>query len=213
MNPTLSPDATHDAAPGPGDALLLVDVQHDFLPGGALAVPQGDRVLAPLQRCLAAFARQGLPVFATRDWHPAAHCSFTAQGGPWPPHCVAGSAGAAFPQALEWPPGATVVSKGTEAGQEAYSGFAGTELAAQLKAAGVRRLFVGGLATDYCVKSTVLDARERGFDVVVLRDAVAAVNVQPADGEQALGAMAQAGAALRDSAQALGWAARCTSGA
>ena len=204
MNPTLSSDATHDAAPGPGDALLLVDVQHDFLPGGALGVPQGDRVLAPLNRCLAAFTRQGLPVFATCDWHPATHCSFGERGGPWPPHCVADSTGAAFPRTLALPGSATIVSKGTEAAQEAYSGFAGTDLAERLKAAGVRRLFVGGLATDYCVKSTVLDARALGFDVVVLRDAIAAVNVQPADGEQALGAMAQAGAGIRDSAQVLG---------
>lgn len=203
MTSPLSTDAMQDTTPRPGDALLLVDVQHDFLPGGALGVPQGDRVLAPLRQCLAAFTRQGLPVFATRDWHPADHCSFGARGGPWPPHCVADSLGAAFPPALALTDGATIVSKGTEAAEEAYSGFAGTDLAERLKAAGVRRLFVGGLATDYCVRSTVLDARAQGFDVVVLRDAIAAVDVQADDGERALRAMADAGATLRDSAQVL----------
>jgi nicotinamidase/pyrazinamidase len=203
MNEPLSSGPAQGPAPRTGDALLLVDVQHDFLPGGSLAVPQGDRVLVPLQRCLAVFARQGLPVFASRDWHPGDHCSFRDQGGPWPPHCVAGSAGAAFPAALALPSGAAIVSKGCQAQHEAYSAFAGTDLSARLKAAGVRRVFVGGLATDYCVLSTVLDARALGFEVVVLRDAVAAVDVQPGDGDKALDAMASAGAEIRDSAQAL----------
>jgi nicotinamidase/pyrazinamidase len=182
--------------PRPGDALIIVDVQCDFLPGGALAVAQGDRVVDPLHRLAAAMHDQGLPVFATRDWHPEVHCSFRAQGGPWPPHCVAGTPGASFPAALGLPAGTNIVSKAEQRDRDAYSGFAGTELESRLRAAGVQRVFVGGLATDYCVLQTVLDARRLGFDVVVLTDAVAAVDVQAGDGDAALVQMREAGAML-----------------
>lgn len=176
------------------DALLIVDVQHDFLPGGALAVPHGDAVLAPLNRAIDLCAGQGVAVFATRDWHPIDHCSFKARGGPWPPHCIAGTPGAEFADGLRLGSDARVVSKGTEPGREAYSGFAGTDLEQRLRGAGVRRLVVGGLATDYCVLQTVLDGRRLGFDVVVLRDAIAAVDKR--DGERALDEMAAAGALI-----------------
>lgn len=185
---------------GPGDALLLVDIQRDFLPGGALAVPHGRRVVAPAQRLAERFAAQGLPVFASRDWHPRNHCSFQAQGGPWPPHGVAGSDGAAFAEDLHLPPSTVTVSKGTSAEREAYSAFEGTNLADSLRAAGVRRLFVCGLATDYCVLQSVLDARVQGLDVVVLRDAIAAVNLHAGDGERAIECMRSHGASLSDSA-------------
>lgn len=178
----------------PGDALLVVDLQRDFLPGGSLAVAGGDRVVPVLQACARRFAAAGLPVFATRDWHPANHCSFTAQGGPWPSHCVAGTLGAGFPDAFVAPAGTVVVSKGTQPGRDAYSGLEGTDLAARLRAAGVRRVFVGGLATDYCVQATVLDARAAGFDVVVLEDAIAAVELAPGDGARAIARMREAGA-------------------
>jgi nicotinamidase/pyrazinamidase len=184
------------AFPRPGDGLVVVDVQFDFLPGGALGVARGERVIAPLNACLAAFAAHRLPVFATRDWHPAEHCSFHAQGGPWPPHCVAGTQGAAFPPELKLPRDAAIVSKATTADRDAYSGFAGTDLESRLRAAGVKRLVVGGLATDYCVLQTVLDARRLGFDVIVLREAIAAVDLQPGDGERALAQMQAAGATL-----------------
>ncbi|HJV71485.1 isochorismatase family protein [Ideonella sp.] len=197
---------TDPLVPRQGDALLLVDVQRDFLPGGALGVPGGDRVLAPLNDCIALFTGRRLPVYATRDWHPADHCSFRQQGGPWPPHCVAGSAGAGFADALRLPPDAIVVSKGCAARHEAYSGFAGTSLEAELHLAGVRRLFIGGLATDYCVLQTVLDARERELDVVLIADAVAAVDVQPGDGERALARMQRAGAVVSDSLRVRGLA-------
>jgi nicotinamidase/pyrazinamidase len=185
--------------PGPGDALVIVDVQRDFLPGGALAVPGGDRVIAPLNRCAAHFAALGLPVVASRDWHPADHCSFAAQGGPWPPHCVAGTSGAAFAETLRLPPATETISKATTAERDAYSAFGGTPLEAWLRERGVRRLFVGGLATDYCVLQTVGDARERGFEVVVVEDAIAAVDVQPSDGPRAIGEMRSAGARFASS--------------
>ncbi len=183
-------------AVGPGDALVVVDVQRDFLPGGALAVPEGDAVIAPLNRCLAEWQARGLPIFLTRDWHPPDHCSFRAQGGPWPPHCVAGTEGAAFDPRLVVPASAAVVSKATTPERDAYSGFDGTDLEARLRAAGVRRLFIGGLATDYCVLATVRDARARGFAVVVLRDAIRPVEVHPGDGRRAEEEMARLGATL-----------------
>lgn len=180
--------------PGRGDALLLVDVQNDFLPGGALAVPGGDAVIAPLNHAIEVFARAHLPVFATRDWHPPDHCSFRARGGPWPPHCVRDTVGAELAPALRLPQAAVVVPKATTPDDEAYSGFAGTHLESMLREAGVVRLFVGGLATDYCVLQTVLDARRLGFDAVVLGDAVRAVDAAPGDGERALQRMRGAGA-------------------
>ena len=191
--------STEAFEPRRGDALLLVDVQVDFLPGGRLPVPGGDRVLEPLNRAIAAFAVRGLPVVATRDWHPVDHCSFTPQGGPWPPHCVAGTPGAAFAPALRLPPHPLLVSKATTPERESYSDFADTGLAQTLRDAGVGRLVVGGLATDYCVQASVLDACAAGFDVLVLRDGIAAIDATPGDGERALARMRDAGARLLDS--------------
>ena len=182
----------NDLQPQPGDALLIVDVQNDFLPGGSLAVPRGDEVVPALNRYLRAF--YGLPVYATRDWHPERHCSFRAQGGLWPPHCVAGTLGAEFAAALQLPPSAVIVSKATTAEQDAYSGFQGTDLDARLRAANVRRLFVGGLATDYCVLGTVRDALRFGYEVLLLIDAIRAVDVQPGDGLRAEAEMLSLGA-------------------
>ncbi|HTP94429.1 MAG TPA: nicotinamidase [Burkholderiales bacterium] len=176
------------------DALIVVDVQNDFLPGGALAVPEGDRVLEPLNRYIEAFRASAQPIYATRDWHPADHCSFRAQGGPWPPHCVAETAGAGFAPALELPANATIVSKATRPNADAYSGFGGTRLAALLREDGVTRLFIGGLATDYCVLNTVKDALALGFEVRLLSDAIRAVNVQPDDGARAQAEMLGLGA-------------------
>ncbi len=177
-----------------GDALIAVDVQADFLPGGRLPVPRGDEVVAALNRWLDAFAKAGLPVFATRDWHPPDHCSFRERGGPWPAHCVAGSPGAAFAPGLRLPPDATIVSKADAPDREAYSAFTGTELEAALRARGARRLFVGGLATDYCVLRTVEDALAKGFPVVLLEDAARAVEAAPGDGRRALERMLSLGA-------------------
>lgn len=184
----------NNPVPVSGDALLVVDVQNDFLPGGSLAVPDGDAVVPVLNRCIALFSAKQLPVFASRDWHPPNHCSFRAQGGPWPPHCVAGSPGAAFASELALSPGSTVISKADTPGRDAYSAFGGTDLAARLAAAQIKRLFVGGLATDYCVLNTVQDALALGFAVVLLTDAVRAVEVAPGDGAKALAAMQSGGA-------------------
>lgn len=182
-------------SPRPGDALLLVDVQLDFMPGGSLPIPSGDQVIGPLNTAIARFRSQGLPVFATRDWHPPGHCSFKPHGGVLPAHCIAGSRGAAFPAELALPPEAVIVSKGTRADADASSGFEGTGLAGMLRAAGVTRLFVGGLATDYCVLNTVTDALKEGFGVVLLPGAMRGLNLQAGDDEAAIATMIEHGAA------------------
>jgi nicotinamidase/pyrazinamidase len=181
---------------GAGDALLVVDVQRDFLPGGALGIAHGDEVIAPLNRCLAEWRTRGLPVILTRDWHPPDHCSFHARGGPWPVHCVAGTAGAAFDPRLDAPPSAIVVSKATHPDREAYSAFEGTDLESHLRAAGVRRIFIGGLATEYCVRESVRDGRACGFDMVVLCDAIRGVEAQRGDAQRAEDEMRTLGATL-----------------
>lgn len=172
-----------------GDALILVDVQNDFLPGGALAVPLGDEVIPVLNRYLALFRRHGLPIYASRDWHPMGHCSFAAQGGPWPQHCLAGTSGAAFPAALALGDAACIVSKAERKEQDAYSAFQNTRLAQSLRAQGANRLFIGGLATDYCVLNTVMDALKEHFNVLLLTDAIRAVDVRPGDGDAAIATM------------------------
>ncbi len=176
------------------DALIAVDVQNDFLPGGSLAVPDGDAVIPALNRYLAALAARALPVFATRDWHPPNHCSFKAQGGIWPPHCVAATRGAEFAPGLALPQTAVIISKAATPETDAYSGFGGTDLAARLHAAGATRLLIGGLATDYCVLNTVRDALAAGFDVLLLEDAIRAVDVKAGDGERAFAEMRRLGA-------------------
>ena len=166
------------------DALLVVDVQRDFLPGGALAVPDGNEVIPVLAACIEAFARDDHPIFASRDWHPPDHCSFQASGGPWPPHCIADSPGATIAAALHLPANATIIDKGMSVDQEAYSAFEGTALDSRLKDLHTRRLFIGGLATEYCVLNTALDALRLGYEVVVLEDAIRAID--QAGGEQAI---------------------------
>lgn len=178
-----------------GDALLVVDVQNDFLPGGALPVPAGNQVLPALDEYLRLFAGRRLPIFATRDWHPANHCSFREQGGLWPAHCIAYTPGAAFAPDLALPPETTVISKGTDPRQEAYSGFQQTDLAERLRAIGVRRVFVGGLATEYCVLATVTDALREGFVTLLLSDAIRAIEAKPGDTLRAQQEMAHRGAA------------------
>jgi nicotinamidase/pyrazinamidase len=180
-------------------ALLIVDVQNDFCAGGALAVGGGDEVVPVLNRLADRAAAMGWPVYASRDWHPADSRHFTAHGGPWPVHCVAGSDGARLHPDLRLPANAMIVTKGTSRDDDGYSAFEGTvpgrgPLADDLRARGVTHLVVGGLATDYCVRATVLDALAHGLSVQVVEDAVRAVDVAPGDGQRALDEMRAAGA-------------------
>ena len=181
------------------DALIVVDVQKDFCPDGALGVAEGDVVVPVINAVLPRFQH----IAFTRDWHPADHCSFDdAPGyvdGSWPAHCVAGTTGAEFHEDLRVPDAAWVVSKGMDAGREAYSAFEGTNLAADLKVRRIEGIVICGLATDYCVKSTALDGAREGFSVVVLKDACRAVDNPPGSGDRAFADMERAGVLLSSS--------------
>ena len=177
-----------------GDALLIVDIQYDFLPGGSLGVPDGDRVIPVLNKYIKRFQNADMPVYASRDWHPADHSSFKQQGGPWPPHCVAGTPGAEFDSRLELPENAVIISKATRIDKEAYSSLDDTGLDQKLKQQSIKRLFIGGLATDYCVLNTVKDGLALGYDVFVLLDGSMAINVQPGDERNAIDEMKSLGA-------------------
>jgi nicotinamidase/pyrazinamidase len=174
------------------DALIIVDVQNDFCPGGALAVPYGNEVVPVINRLL---EHRWLSV-ATMDWHPAEHCSFESRGGPWPPHCVQQTAGAELHSALDAPKVQLVITKGSHPDQEAYSGFQGTNLAKILRDKGVHRVVVCGIATDYCVRATAHDALHEGFEVLVLEDAIRGVEVHQGDCQRAIAELRQAGAEM-----------------
>ena len=181
---------------GKKKALIVVDVQNDFCPGGSLAVAHGDDVVAPLNKLMKEFLDRGEPVYKTRDWHPDKTKHFANYGGTWPVHCVQNTRGAEFHPDLLDDPRVTVISKGFDESADGYSGFDGTQLAQQLRDQGVEEVWVGGLATDYCVKETVLDARKEGFKVKALADAMRPVNVNPDDGGKALEEMSAAGAEI-----------------
>jgi nicotinamidase/pyrazinamidase len=181
------------------DALIIVDVQNDFCPGGALAVKDGDQVVPVLNRYIEKFSRAGLPIFATRDWHPQKTIHFNTYGGQWPPHCIQGTTGAEFRADLALPQDVVIVSAGMAPDEEGYSGFEGRDhkgvgLSDLLRTYSVERIFVGGLATDYCVKHTVIDGLKQGFKVVLLEDAVCGVNLDPNDSKRAIDEMLRAGA-------------------
>jgi nicotinamidase/pyrazinamidase len=174
-------------------ALIVVDVQNDFCPGGALAVPRGDEVIAPLNRLIEEFLSRGRLVVKTRDWHPEVTKHFKDYGGIWAKHCVQNTKGAEFHKDLIDDPRIHIVSKGT--GQtDGYSGFENTSLAELLREHDIEEIWIGGLATDYCVKNTALDALKEGFKVKLIRDAVRAVNLQPDDEKRAINEMQAAGA-------------------
>jgi nicotinamidase/pyrazinamidase len=177
----------------PSDALVVVDVQKDFCSGGALAVPGADEIVPVINRLIPKFEK----VVLTRDWHPADHLSFSTEpefrDKSWPAHCVADSPGAQFHEELQAPENAIVVNKGTQPDKEAYSAFEGTGLATELEKRGIDRIFVCGLATDYCVKNTALDGRKNGFEVVVIRDAIRGVDNPPGSADAAIEAMKEAG--------------------
>lgn len=176
------------------DALLIVDVQNDFCPGGALPVPEGDRVIPVLNRWIAAARLRGVRIYASRDWHPRDHVSFQDQGGPWPPHCIRDTAGARIHAHLDLLGNTELVGKGVHRDRDNYSAFDETGLAGRLHAAGVQRIWVGGLALDYCVLATVLDAIKQGFEVHLLTEATRPVEVNPGDGDRALAKMRTVGA-------------------
>jgi nicotinamidase/pyrazinamidase len=189
---------------GPPSALLVVDVQKDFCPGGALAVAEGDTVARTLNRHIADAAARGWPVYASRDWHPPVTRHFQAYGGEWPRHCVQDTEGAGFHADLQLPAGAIVVSKGQDPDAPGYSALqgrtsAGKLLLDDLRDRGVEHVYVGGLATDYCVKHSVLDLLKAGLSVTVLRDSIAGVDVQPGDSSRALAEMRNAGAEIAGS--------------
>jgi nicotinamidase-related amidase len=183
------------------DGLLIIDFQNDFCPGGALAVDGGDQIAAPIKR-LADSGRFEV-IAATRDWHPPDHASFETEGGPWPVHCVRGTAGAELHPAMAEIDVDAIVDVGREREDEGYSGFEKSDLAQILRSNGVERVFVCGLATDYCVRASTIDACGEGFETTLVEDAVRAVNVEPGDGERAVDAMRAAGAKVARSDQLL----------
>jgi len=181
----------------PDSALVLVDIQNDFCPGGALAVAEGDETVGVANRLMRHFPL----IISTQDWHPINHVSFRERGGPWPPHCVQGTEGAALHPDLNRTPISHYFFKASSVDNDAYSEFEGADdtgrsLDEVLRSNGVKRLYVAGLATDYCVRATVLDGVSRGYEVYVCTDGVRAVNVDPMDGEKALNEMSRAGAHL-----------------
>lgn len=177
-----------------GDALLVVDVQPDFCPGGQLAVPAGDDVIPVLNRWLETARGRGIPVYASRDWHPPGHVSFEAEGGPWPPHCVQDTPGAQYHPDLKLPDDVYKVSKGVRLDEDQYSALDRTGAGEHMRRRGIQRLWVGGLAQDVCVRASVLDARKEGFEVHLLTDATRPVDAE--QGEKALEEMKQADAVL-----------------
>ena len=193
---------------GHRSALLVVDVQNDFCSGGALAVPNSERVVDALNRYIDDAVAHGIHIFASRDWHPAITTHFAQYGGQWPVHCVQDTIGARFHSALRLPATTTVVSKGERPDAAGYSAFEGRTadgnlLLDQLRTDGVTHLFVGGLATDYCVRASVLDARSAGLTVTVLQDAIAGVDLHPGDCLHAVAEMRERGAAFIDGAGSL----------
>ncbi len=170
---------------GEGDALLINDVQNDFLPGGRLPVRVGDAVIPVLNGYIDRFAPKKLPIFACRDWHPEDHCSFTTEGGPWPPHCVANTVGAAIAADLALPDHTTLIDKSTDKTSHAYSCFEDSPLDQTLRERNIKRLFIGGLATDYGILATVMDGLKLGYTVCFLEDAIRAINLDRLDGIRA----------------------------
>lgn len=175
-------------------ALIIVDVQNDFCPGGALAVPDGDKIIPVLNSYINFFKERSAPVYLSRDWHPENHLSFKPFGGQWPVHCVRETYGSRFHPDLKIPEDAIIISKATEPESEAYSAFEGTNLSKLLKEKDIQSLFIGGLATDYCVKSTILDGLKEGFRVYFLKDASRGVDLEPGDSQKAIEEMKKHGA-------------------
>lgn len=184
-------------------ALLVVDVQNDFCPGGALPVSKGDSIIPDLNKVISSFAGAGLPIFFTRDWHPVNHCSFKTHGGIWPPHCVQGTSGAEIHSGLRRPPGSGLINKGDHPDREAYSAFQGTDLAVRLRGLGVKDVYVGGLTIEYCVRNTTEDALKEGFAAHVIADCVKGLEIHRGDSAAAMAEMAKAGASTTSSSEVM----------
>jgi nicotinamidase/pyrazinamidase len=179
-----------------GDGLLVIDVQNDFCPGGALPIEEGDKIVPVLNEWLQAAQTKGIPIYASRDWHPLHHISFQEKGGQWPPHCIQDTDGAMFHPDLKLPENTVKVTKGVRFDQDQNSAFDQTGLAEQLRNDEVTRLWLGGLAQDVCVLASVLDARTLGFEVHVILEATRPVT--PEGGEEAIRKMREAGATIVD---------------
>ncbi|MDC7124925.1 MAG: nicotinamidase [Spirochaetales bacterium] len=180
-------------------ALIVVDLQNDFCEGGTLEVKNSEEIITPINRLVEHFTSATLPIFFTRDWHPENHCSFKEYGGLWPKHCIAGKIGASFNEEVLIPEEARIISKAEKQNADAYSGFEGTPLDSRLKERDVDSIIVCGLATDYCVKNTVLDALKLNYKVTVTTDGIRAVNIKPEDGDKAIEEMKSAGAIISTS--------------
>lgn len=182
-------------------ALVIVDLQNDFCPGGTIPVKDGNQIIRPINDLIAAFEDEDMPVVFTRDWHPRDHSSFQVRGGPWPPHCVQGTCGAELHPDLMVPHKSIIIIKGSERDRDAYSGFQGTDLVNLLRELGVKQLFVAGLATEYCVKETTLDALRNGFETSVIGDCIS--GVKPATSSKAVRLMQERGARVTSSSEIL----------
>jgi nicotinamidase/pyrazinamidase len=183
----------------PKKALLIVDVQNDFCPGGALGVPEGDKIISAINKYIKIFAKKKLPVFATRDWHPVRTKHFKDFGGIWPVHCVQNTRGAQFHPDLKLPKNVILLYKGMDSEKDSYSSFqaediSGMGLPKLLKIQGINELYIAGLATDYCVKYTSVDALKHGFKVNILMDAIKGVNLKPKDSQNAIKKITKMGA-------------------
>ncbi|AMM54003.1 nicotinamidase [Pyrococcus kukulkanii] len=179
----------------PEEALIVVDMQRDFMPGGALPVPDGDKIIPRVNEYIKKFKEKGALIVATRDWHPENHISFKERGGPWPKHCVQNTPGAEF--VVDLPEDAVIISKATDPDKEAYSGFEGTNLAEILKEKGVKKVYICGVATEYCVRATALDAVKHGFEVYLLKDAIKGITLEGE--EKALREMKERGVKILES--------------
>jgi nicotinamidase/pyrazinamidase len=189
---------------GKNGALIIVDVQNDFCPGGALAVPDGDRVIPVLNQWIEAAVKAQVAIFATRDWHPPEHISFKARDGPWHPHCVQNTPGAELHGKLQLPDNAIIINKGFDPDHDSYSGFDRTDLDLRLRAAGAKSLWIGGLALDYCVMATAQDAAKRGYEVHVITAATRPIGTSHEEIQATLDQLRNAGVFLEDALQKTG---------
>jgi len=180
-------------------ALIIIDMQNDFMPGGALPVKDGDKIIPVINKYISKFRKRNRPIYATRDWHPEKHISFKEEGGPWPKHCIQNTWGAEFHKDLKISyTEDIIIDKAYREDREAYSGFQDTYLDNDLRRRGIKRLFICGVATEYCVRATVLDALNLGYEVIILGDAIKGVELRPGDSEKALNEMIEKGAILAE---------------